>query len=59
MIDHSTTLVRAYCGALIYYLVLLELDSMAHISTTAFIKIRVAKVDLNAGMQIILPYKHT
>ena len=38
VVDHSTTLVGAYSGALMYYLVLLELDHVYHATKTTFVK---------------------
>ena len=58
MVDHSTTLTRAYFSALIHYLVPLELDHMDYATTTTFAKIKVAKVDLTTGKQRIWPYQH-
>ena len=58
MVDHSTTFLSAYSSALIYYLDPLELDHMDHTTTTAIVKIKVAKVDLTASMQRIWPYQH-
>ena len=53
MVNHSTTLTRAYFSALIQYLVPLELDHVDHATTTTFIRIKVAKEALNAGEQRI------
>ena len=39
VLDYTTTLVRGYSGALVYYLVLLELDHADHTTTSVFIKI--------------------
>ena len=58
MIDHFTSLTRAYSSALIYYLVPLELDHVDHATTTTFVKIKVAKVDLTIGKQRIWLYQH-
>ena len=58
VVNHYTTLTRAYSSALIYYLVLLELDHVDHGTTTTFVKIEVAKVDLTAGEQRTWPYQH-
>ena len=58
MVDHSNTLVRVYSGALTYYLVLLELDHVDYPDSTTYIKIKVAKVDINASVQRIWPYQH-
>ena len=56
--NHFTTLTRAYCAALMYYLVLLELDHIAHATTTTFAETKVAKVDLNSGVQEIWLYQY-
>ena len=53
MVDHSTTLVKAYSSALIYYLVPLELELGNHTTTIIFTKIKAAKMDLTAGEQRI------
>ena len=53
MVDHSTTLTRAYFTALIHYLVPLELDHVDHATTTTFAKTKIAKVDSNVGKQRI------
>ena len=45
MVNHSTTLTRAYSSSLICYLVPLELDHVDHATTTTFAKTKVAKVD--------------
>ena len=58
MVNHSTTLTRACFSALIHYLVLLELDHVDHATTTTFIRIKVSKEVLNAGVQKIWPYQH-
>ena len=58
MVNYSTTFTRAYSSALIYYLVLLELDNEEHATTTTFAKTKVAKVDLTIGVQKILLYQH-
>ena len=58
MVKHSTTLTRAYSNALIYYLVPLELDHVDHATTTTFVKIEVAKVELTASKQRTCPYQH-
>ena len=58
MVNHSTTLTRAYFSALIHYLVPLELDHVDHATTTTFAKTKVAKVDSNVGEQRIWPYQH-
>ena len=58
MVNHSTTPVRAYAGALIYYLVPLDLEYVAHSTSTDFVRIKVAKVDLTTSMQRIWPYQH-
>ena len=58
MVDHSTTLIRDYSGALIYYLVLLELDHVPHTTSTIFDKAKVAKVDLTASVQRVQLYQH-
>ena len=58
MFNHSTTLVRAYSGDLTYYLVPLELDHMDRTTSTNFVRIKVAKVDLTTSMQRIWPYQH-
>ena len=58
MVDHSTTLVRAYSSVLTYYLVLLELEHVDHTTTSTFVKIKVAKVDLTTGVQRKLLYQH-
>ena len=49
MVDHSTTLTRVYSSALIYYLVPLALDHIDHGTTTIFVRIRIAKVDMTTG----------
>ena len=53
VLNHSTTLTRAFSSALIFYLVPLELDHMDHTTTTTFVKTKVAKVDITAGVQKI------
>ena len=58
MVEHFTTLEKAYSGNLVYYLVPLELDRVDHTNTTTFVKILVAKVDLTVGVQRILHYKY-
>ena len=51
VVNHSITLVRTYSGALAHYLVPLELEHVGHSTSTIFVKIMVAKVDLTAGVQ--------
>ena len=58
MFNYSTTLERAYSGALPHYLVPSELDHMDHTTNTTFIKIEVPRVDLTASVQRKLPYQH-
>ena len=58
MVNHSTTLIRAYSGALIYYLVPLELDHVDYTTNTTSIIIKVAKVDLTTGVQRTLLCQH-
>ena len=58
MVDHSTILLRAYSGDLIYYLVPLELDHVDHTISTPLAGIKVTKVDLTTGMQRLWPYQH-
>ena len=58
MFDHFTTQKRAYSSALIYYLVLSELDHVDHAATTTFVRIKVDKVDLNVDKQRIWLYQH-
>ena len=53
MVNHSTTLTRAYSSILTYYLVPLELDHVDHATTTTFVKIKVTKVNLTASEQRI------
>ena len=48
----------AYSSALIYFLVLLELDHVDHANTTTFVKAKVAKVDLTNDKQKIWSYQH-
>ena len=50
MVNHSTTLTRAYSSVLIHYLVTLKLDHVDHTNFTTFIEFSVAKVDLTAGV---------
>ena len=58
MVDHSTTLVRAYSGVLTYYLVPVEMDHVNHTTTTTIVKTKFTKVDQTTGMQRILPYQY-
>ena len=56
MVYHSITLVRTYSSALIYYIV--PLEHADHTTTTAFVKIKIAKVDLTTSVQSLWPYQH-
>ena len=58
MVNHSTTLTRAYFNDLIQYLAPLELYHVDHATTTTFAKNKVAKVDLNIGEQRKWSYQH-
>ena len=57
VVDYSTTLIRVYSGALTHSLVPLELNYVDHTTTTTFVIIKIAKVDLT-HMQRVLPYQH-